>query len=83
MQAIVTRFMPPTNHRNPRIKVEAAAGKMIVNWVDQLSIEENHRSAAMKFVVKFDWPRNDWYQGTMPDGTGDVFVCIPRKGSYR
>ena len=49
MQAIQTRFMSPTNTRGSRIKATCPAKSIIVYWMDNLDVEENHRYAARQY----------------------------------
>jgi hypothetical protein len=72
-QAIVTKFISPTNYRGSRIVASAAAGKITHNWDYSIGIEANHAAAAMKLVNKFGWNGN-WIGGGMPNDTGYCFV---------
>jgi hypothetical protein len=40
-QAIVTKFLGPTDHRGSRIKATAEAGSITVSWDHGLGVEEN------------------------------------------
>lgn len=72
-QAIVTKFLGPTNSRGSRIKATASAGSIIVPWDYGLGIDDNHRAAAKALADKFG-RGGTWIGGGMPDGTGNVYV---------
>ncbi len=77
MQAIHTKFHPPTNTRIPRVSAKASAGRVSIPWADNLGIEENHERAARKLMAKFGWG-NCLVGGSMPEGVGGlVWVMIP------
>ncbi len=70
-QAIVTRFLGPTNHRGSRIKATADAGSVTTSWDYALGPEENHTAAAKALAVKFGW-KGTWGGG----GTKDGYVFV-------
>ncbi len=80
-QAIVTKYIGPSNTKGSRIKAKAAAGSLTVhldfrraNSCDNaLNIEDNHAKAAEALANKYKW-RGVWYIGGMPDDTGYCFV---------
>jgi hypothetical protein len=74
-QAITTRYIGPTNHRGSRVKATAAAGSIIMGWDSSLGSDENHAKAAEALANKFKW-RGAWFGGGMPNGRGNVFVCV-------
>lgn len=53
MQAIETKFLPPTNFRGPRIKASCQRGSATFDWINNLSTEENHRAAANMLCQRF------------------------------
>ena len=73
-QAIVTKFIGPTNHRSARVKATAAAGSIFVTWDDALDVNANHTRAALQLARKYGWT-GTWEGGGMPDGSGNVYVC--------
>lgn len=75
VQAIVTKFLPCTNFRPSRIVATASAGRVIVSRDHALNMNADHARAAKALADKFGW-RGVWVQGAMPDGKGDVFVCM-------
>jgi hypothetical protein len=68
MQAIITKYIGPTNHRGARIKAIAAAGNVTVPYEYGTDTEGAHRIAAVAFCDKFDW-RFDHIAGGLPDGS--------------
>lgn len=80
-QAIVTKFIGPTDHRGSRVKATAAAGSITVNWSYNLNTDQNHTHAARKLVEKLGWTRENaegyagiWKGGGLPDESGNVYV---------
>lgn len=45
-QAIVTKYLPPTNKRGARIKATCARGSLTLSWIHELDNEGNHIVAA-------------------------------------
>jgi hypothetical protein len=82
MQAIVTKYLGPTNNRGARVKATADAGSITVSWDHALNADDNHESAAVALRAKLGW-NDDAYGklvgGGLPDGTGNCYVFV--KGS--
>lgn len=80
MQAIVTKFLPPTNHRGARIVASAQAGRMVLPWRDELDVSENHYQAMRAFVERWAWDEGRaWVTGVLPSGEYcHVAVVDPR-----
>lgn len=74
MQAIVTKFLGPTNYRGSRIKARCDAGSVVISLDYAESVEENHRIAAMTLVKKLGWDGR-WIGGSLSDG--HCFVRAP------
>jgi hypothetical protein len=75
VQAIVTKYIGPSNVRGSRVKATASAGSVILTWNDALNSEDNHAAAARKLAEKYQWSGN-WHCGGMPSNHGGyVFVC--------
>jgi hypothetical protein len=68
MQAIITKFIGPTNHRGARIKAIAAAGSVTVPYKYGTNTDGAHRVAAVAFCDKFDW-EFDHVSEELPDGS--------------
>ena len=75
VQAIVTKYLGPTDMRGSRIKATAAAGSVTVSYDDSLNSERAHAKGAQALAEKFGW-HGHWVQGGMPDDTGYCFVCL-------
>ena len=77
-QAIETRYLAPTNSKGGRIKATAWAGSKIVPYDHALSIEGNHRAAAMALAAKLGWhthaPAECWATGGNAKGDGYLHV---------
>jgi hypothetical protein len=71
-QAIITKFIGPTNYRGARVKARCDAGSVTVPWNYAIGIEGNHKAAALALAQKLDWS-GDWIGGGMPD-SGYCFV---------
>lgn len=77
MQAIVTKWLSPTDTRGSRIKAKCQAGSIVVPWDDGLGVEENHKAAAAVLIAKLGWDQDcysRWHAGALPDGTGYAIV---------
>jgi hypothetical protein len=53
MQAIITKYLGPTNSRGARIKAECERGKIFFPFPYELSGDEVHRAAVHALVEKF------------------------------
>lgn len=71
-QAIVVKFLAPTNKRGPRLVAKADAGRLVVAWDHKLGVEENHLMAALDLCRKLGWPLG-LRGGTLPD-SGYVYL---------
>lgn len=80
-QAIVTKWIGPTNTKGSRVKAKAAAGSLTVSWDHSKGVEENHTAAAKALASKLNW-NGRWAAGGMPDDTGNVYVLLPSGSSH-
>lgn len=71
-QAIVTKYIGPTNHRGARIKATAFAGSITVPYAYELGIPAAHEAAARALADKFGWV-GDMVGGSTLDGYCFVF----------
>lgn len=69
LQAIVTKYLGPTNTRGTRIKATCQARSVTYAWDHKLNVENNHRFAAMQFVALMGWS-GEYTFGWLPDGRG-------------
>ena len=79
MQAIITKFIGPTNVRGARIKATASAGSITIGYPHELGLYERHEKAAHALLDKLGWDF-ELASGDLPDGS-TVFVCLPKKRS--
>lgn len=78
-QAIVTKYLGPTDHRGSRVSARAAAGRFTIPWDSALDTPANHRKAARGLADRFGWlDLNDLVGGSLPDSSGYAFVLVPR-----
>lgn len=77
MQAIITKYIGPTNSRGSRIKASASAGSVTIGYDDALGVEDNHHAAALALAIKMGWEK---YGKLISGGTetGFVFVFEPK-----
>lgn len=71
MQAITTKYLPPTQTKPGRVKATAEAGSVIVSWQDEIDIAPNHMLAALALSEKFGWIGPQYgrlIQGELPGG---------------
>jgi hypothetical protein len=66
-QAIMTKFIGPTNYRGAYVKARGEAGSVTVPWNHAIGIEANHKAAALALAQKLDWP-GDWIGGGIDFG---------------
>jgi hypothetical protein len=80
MQAIVTKFIGPTNHRGSRIKATAQVGSLTLSWDHALNSDGNHRAAALALANKFKWLEySDLSEGgSLPAGNGECFILTAK-----
>jgi len=81
MQAIVTKYIGPTNYRGSRVKASCQAGTITLPWSYELGVNENHDKAAMALAFKLGWDEARYGKlvgGGMPDGTGNAYVFCQR-----
>lgn len=74
MQAIVTRYLGPTDTKGARVKAACEAGSLTVSWSYAIGTEENHDRAAHALAERLGWldertviiggtlPRTNWHR---------------------
>jgi hypothetical protein len=72
MQAIVTKYLGPTNYRGARIKATCNAKSITVSRDRGLNISANHAAAARELALQLGWLTDGWElrSGSLP-GMGD------------
>lgn len=71
MQAIVTKFLAPTNLKGARIKATAAAGSVTIDFDYYAGEAGSHLLAANALLKKLNWEQNGITiagSGMLPDG---------------
>lgn len=83
MQAILTKFLPPTNHRGARIVAKCDAKRIVVAWDYALNTELNHREAAHALAMACGWDGyGEWHGGSLPGSSGDyAWTCATGQGA--
>ena len=80
MQAIITKYLPCTNHRESRVKAVCEAGSLTLGWDHSLNVEENHQRVAQALQTKLGWTGGHYgtlVGGGMP-GSGYCWVMVNR-----
>lgn len=67
-QAIVTKWLSPTNYKPSRIKASCERGSVVVSWEYAKNVDENHAAAVEALLAKFD--REDAAKYSTPNGNG-------------
>lgn len=81
-QAIITKYLGPTDYRCSRVKAKCQAGSVIVSWDSNLGTNENHTAAATLLAQRFGWLMIDGKKfnlvgGSMPDNSGNCYIIVP------
>ena len=74
-QAIVTKYLGPTNHKPGRVKATCEAGSITVSWDHALGVADNHYAACVVLTKKLGWP-GTWQGGGLPNNAGYAFVHV-------
>lgn len=80
MQAIITKYLGPTNSRGARVKAKCQAGSVTVAWDDALDVDANHYAAVKALVTELGWENMTFVGGGLPDGTGNAYTCLRIQG---
>ncbi len=54
MQAIIAKYIPPTNYKPGRVKATCERGSLTVSWDHELEAGENMRAACDSLCARFD-----------------------------
>jgi hypothetical protein len=77
MQAIIVKYIGPTNTRGSRLKAYADAGSVTISYPHELNREDGYRKAAEALRTKLGWTGEhygDLVSGGLPKNGGTVFV---------
>lgn len=81
MQAITTKYLPPTEHRPSRVSASCAGGKITIAWDHGLNTDENQDAAARALLAHMAWNTELFphvYRGTTKNGDNVyVFAAAP------
>jgi hypothetical protein len=72
LQAIVTKYHGPTNHKGSRVSAKADAGRIVIAWDYALNPDENHAAAAHALAERLGCPV--LAGGALPGNAGYCFV---------
>lgn len=78
MQAIITKYLGPTNTMGSRIKARAYAGSITVTYDHAIDSDANHKRAATALADKYGWldDGTKMVSGSLPDNTGYAFLMV-------
>ena len=71
MQAIITKFLPPTNARGARIKASCVARTLTAPYNHALSGQAAHREVAEELARRLEWDEPHYGKllgGQLPSG---------------
>lgn len=74
-QSILTQYRGPTNSNGSRILASCDAGRIVMPYRHELSIEGNHAAAADLLVARLGWS-GTWTGGALPGNKGFAFVNV-------
>lgn len=71
-QAIVTKYLGPTNTKGTRVKATCFGGSITISWDYSLESEYNHKHAALILAKKMGWKQKgksfNFLGGSLPKG---------------
>lgn len=78
MQAIVTKYLGPTDFKGARVKATCQAKSITRAWNDALDVDQNHDLCAQRLADELEWLNNGdkLVGGGLPDGTGNCYVIV-------
>ncbi len=74
-QAIVTRFLGPTNTKGARLSARCDAKRIVVPWPYELGASAAHAHAAHELADALGW-RGVWVGGSLPSKHDDAYVFV-------
>ena len=72
-QAIITKYLGPTDTKGGRIKASCYSGSVTIDYPHHLSGDAKHLAAAEALCKKLDWT-GTLIGGSLPDESGYAFV---------
>ena len=82
-QAIVTKFLGPTNSRGSRVKAVCEAGQVALAWDDALDMTENHEAAAKALCDRLGWEWEHFKGGGLPRCNSHAYCYVDTRGGTR
>lgn len=73
-QAIIAKYLGPTNHRGARIKATCSVGSATIARDYALNVEEDYKSAVAALLDRLGWG-GEW-TGAPLDRSGDAYVYV-------
>jgi hypothetical protein len=80
-QAIITKWVSPTDTKAQRIKVMGWMGNKMVEWCNNVDVSDNHALAVGEYLLWLNKDRDleslEWRivsGGSMPDNSGYAFI---------
>jgi hypothetical protein len=74
-QAIVTKYLGPTDHHGSRVKARCEAGSLTLGWDYAHGPEENHKRCAEALQLQLGWGNRYFIGGALP-GTAEGFCFV-------
>ena len=78
LQAIVTKYLSPSDTRGARIKATCAEGSITRAYDYTLDLDAQHHAAAIDLCNKLGWVFSRLHSGVLPNGDG-VHVLEPQR----
>ena len=82
-QAIVTKYLGPTDSRGARVKAVCEAGTVTLPWDHGLHTCENHEAAAMALCAKLGWAWEHFKGGGLPRCNSHAYCYVDTRGGTR
>jgi hypothetical protein len=73
-EAVITKYLAPTNTRGSRISVKGYGKRMIISWNYSLNAGDNHYQAALTLLKGYN---NDNFRLVCEESTPKGYAFIP------
>lgn len=73
-QAIITKYLGPTNTRGTKVVAKSEAGSVVLPWDYSKGPEANHQAAASLLAWRLGWD-GTWQGGSTPTGYVFTWAC--------
>jgi hypothetical protein len=81
-QAIVTKYIGPTNFRDSRVKATSDAGTITLSWDDALDSNANHDRAALALASRMGWTGH-YVGGGLPGNIKAACAYVQVPGTHK